>query len=424
MNNTTIRKAALAFGCIFLGMTSYYILKPVRDSLFLGEWGSRRLPWAHLFVLAVTLVTAWVYTRGASRLTRVRLVTSAVGFCLACIAVFWLLLTQQNLEPWRAAIAWVYFGWVSVFAVFAVTMFWSLTHIAFRSEEAAAMYGYIGAGATCGAIVGGAITKWLALVVGTEQLLLVAFFLLTPCLLLGRVLAKRSDETAAVQEPRGTVRQTSAWKVFRDSPYLCVLWMIMFLWVFIMVLDEYRHNRVIEEAFTSKDQRTAYFGSIYFYANLIGLFLSLVITRPILTRWGPRPALLFFVGIILASSVGLLVAPSFELVTITKIAYPAVGYSIGQWSRELLYTRTSTREKLVGKGYIDTVGFRAGGGFASIALITAAAIGTGADGLLTHAVTQLSYVTIPLGLLLGVLIWWICRAFHRKQSVSLANVSD
>ena len=51
----------IGFAYLFLVMTSYYILKPVRESFFLGEQGYKNLPLAHLLVLAATFFTVILY---------------------------------------------------------------------------------------------------------------------------------------------------------------------------------------------------------------------------------------------------------------------------------------------------------------------------------------------------------------------------
>ena len=173
--------------------------------------------------------------------------------------------------------------------------------------------------------------------------------------------------------------------------------------------------QLIQRAIPDTDTRTAFLGSISLCSGPIGLFLGAVVTGPVLFRFGAKPALLSFAGLIVASGAAMFIAPSLALVQLSKIAYEAVGYSIGQWSREYLYTVRSTAEKFIAKGYIDTFVFRLGAGGGALGLILASRMGPGTDGLLTGAVTRLSLVTIPLGLLLAYLSWWICAQFARAQ---------
>ena len=431
-----LRKVGFGFGYIFLVMTSYYILKPVRESFFLGEKGYSRLPIAHLMVLAATFVAVIIYTRVARKLGPARLVTAANLFFVTSVLGFWVFLTQVDVSTgWQAALrgkmAWVYYCWVSVFSVFAMTLFWSVIHTIFTASDGSKCYGIIGSGATIGAIFGGWITKSLAERIGTENLLLVAAGFLVPCLLLGHQLV-RLVPTSSAQEPEASTEQAtkkkrSAIEIFRGSPYLCVMALIVMMTVLITVFDEYRYNQLISLEFEGRgDERTAFFGRIYQTANIIGLFFSLVLTGIVQSIWGPRPGMLLFALLVIVSAIAFMVSPTIECVFCSLVALQSVRYSIYQWSRELLYTQTSKEAKFIAKGFIDTFMFRAGAGGAALALILASRLfpSRGEQGLLSNAAVEISYVTIPLGVVLACLAWWVTGRFYElKRQAAEAAVS-
>lgn len=421
-------RVTLSFCYYFLVLTSYYILKPVRESFFLGEKGYRNLPVVHLLVLAATFIAVIVYTKASRRLGPARLVTATNVFFLISILGFWIFLTQVDtssgvLATARRQMAWVYYCWVAVFSVFAIALFWSLTHTVFTADEGSKCYGVIGSGATIGALTGGLLTHRLAEIIGTENLLVVAAAMLSPCIVFGNMLARlsrqRQTAQAELQSGVASAKKTPALTIFRNNRYLCVLGLIVMLTVVITVLDEYRYNKLINLEFQDRqDVRTAFFGRVYFLSNCIGLFFSLALTGVIQSIWGPRPGLLLFAGIVVMSGIAFLFFPSINTVLYSLVAMQAVGYSIYQWSRELLYTQTTAEEKFIAKGFIDAFMFRVGAGTAALALIGATAIGSGEDGLLTHAVTCLSWVTIPLGLLLGGMGWWISARFQALKAAA------
>ena len=462
-----IQRVILGFTYIFLVMTSYYILKPVRESFFLGEKGYRNLPKAHLLVMVVTFVTVLIYTRASRRLGPARLVTVANLFFIVCISGFWFAL-QATKEPpekpstqpaaianqttsvetdqsknaadktaarqqvdaqtdqqstdentARGQLAWVYFCWVSVFAVFAVTLFWSVIHTVFSTEEGAKSYGIIGAGATTGAMSGGWLTQTFAQRMGTENLLLLAVGLLVPCLLLGRRLAKLSADPTVGKlagqddKPESRKPRRDVLRIFRHSPYLCVLGLIVLLTVLVSVFDDYRYGEIINRELTNRDLRTQFYGSLYFQTNLIGLVFSLVLTGPIQARWGPRPGILMFAFVVMASGAIFLVRANQYVVFYSAVALQSVGYSIYQWSRELLYTTTTHEEKFVAKGFIDTFLFRAGAGTAALCLLAAQ---EWFPSLLDNAVRDISFITLPLAVVLAGLGWWISGQFHAMKA--------
>ena len=66
--------------------------------------------------------------------------------------MFWLLLDARR----RAAqtVARVFFVWISVFVLFAVSVFWSFMADVYSSEQGKRLYGFIAAGGSAGALAG------------------------------------------------------------------------------------------------------------------------------------------------------------------------------------------------------------------------------------------------------------------------------
>ena len=67
-----------------------------------------------------------------------------------------------------------FFIWVSVFNLFVVSVFWSFMADLFGNERGKRLFGFIAAGGTAGALLGPAITTFLAVPLGPLNLLLVS----------------------------------------------------------------------------------------------------------------------------------------------------------------------------------------------------------------------------------------------------------
>ena len=86
----------------------------------------------------------------------------------------------------------MFFVWISVFNLFAVSVFWSFMADLFSSEQGKRLFGFIAAGGSAGALAGPALTVWLAVPLGPANLLIVAALFLE-----GAVLCVRRLEQAA-----------------------------------------------------------------------------------------------------------------------------------------------------------------------------------------------------------------------------------
>src|SRR5918992_3771893 len=133
---------AWAFAYFFLLLCSYYLLRPVRDALAV-ELGGPALRWLFTATFAAMLALVPVFGWLASRLPRAKLLRAVNGFFVLNLLAFAL-----ELNPL------VFFVWLSVFNLFAVSVFWSFMSDLFDTRQAARLYGTIAAGGSCGAIAG------------------------------------------------------------------------------------------------------------------------------------------------------------------------------------------------------------------------------------------------------------------------------
>ena len=414
------QKALLAWGYFLTVMASYYVLKPVRESLFLHAHGFEGLPLVHMLVMGVTLVASLAYGELARRVDRRELVRRInLGF-LAIAVAFWLVLGPGGAgEEVRQVLAWVFYCWVSVFSVFSTTLMWSLTHALFTPEEGTRWYGMIGTGGTIGALTGGYLTRGLAEDVGTVNLLMIAGCLLVPLVVTGTRLASpefvadpttsSSGGAAAAkpteEPPEEAGRLPSLGDLMRRSPYLCGIALLIFLAVLAAVFDDYRFKQVLTQDLPDLDKRTAFLGSVYFTTNAVGLFTGLFLTAPLQRRFGPLPGLLVYPALILCGGVALLTDASLDVLFWVIALQSAMAYSIFQTSRELLFLPTSRGAKFVAKGFITTFVFRAGTGIGALGIYLA----WPEDGLRTA-----SYLTIPLALVLMGVATWLSREYSQR----------
>jgi len=75
-------KTFLMFLYFFLTITAYYILKPVRDSLFIEWMGAENLPFVYLGDALVIGLVVYVYSRFAERLEGYLLITASALFLI------------------------------------------------------------------------------------------------------------------------------------------------------------------------------------------------------------------------------------------------------------------------------------------------------------------------------------------------------
>jgi AAA family ATP:ADP antiporter len=197
---------------IFLVLLSYYVLKPIRDSLIgnatrFGLEGDELK--AYLAALMAFLIIGIVrlYSTLASKYNRVTLLNITSGFIVSCVLIFFVLLKVLAIKG--AGIAIAYFVWLGIVNVFIIAQFWSYANDIYSEKQGKRLFALIAIGQSVGAILG----AWLSQQYGKEYtfvLLFSAAIVLTISMVLynvaNRRVAKRGtggtegDEQAADKE--------------------------------------------------------------------------------------------------------------------------------------------------------------------------------------------------------------------------------
>src|SRR5689334_5111800 len=159
-----------SFAYFFCLLAGYYVLRPLRDEMGVAG-GVRNLQWLFTATFVTMLAAVPVYGALVARLPRRRFIPLVYHFFVFNLAVFWFFLFF-GLE--KVVVARVFFIWVSVFNLFAVSVFWSFMADLFSSEQGKRLFAYIAAGGSAGALAGPAVTVLLVERLGTANLLLIA----------------------------------------------------------------------------------------------------------------------------------------------------------------------------------------------------------------------------------------------------------
>ena len=357
-----------SFAYFFCLLAGYYVLRPLRDEMGVAS-GVRNLQLLFTATFVVMLAAVPVFGAVVARLPRRRFIPLVFHFFVANIAIFWLLLT---FDVGRIHVARVFFVWISVFNLFAVSVFWSFMADRYTSEQGKRLFGFIAAGGSAGALLGSALTVGLAARIGPVNLLLVAAMLLELAVLCAHRLEAAtppaaSAPVAATAPPAPGARAESAglgggWlagiAMVLRSPYLAGI----ALWVTLLSLAGtflyFQQANIVAAASDDPAVRTRIFATIDLSANLLQIIVQFFATRRLIARFGVGLAaaalpLVFGLGFLaLAFAPMLLVVVAFQ--TIQRTA----NFAISNPAREVLFTVLEREEKYKAKNVIDNVVFR------------------------------------------------------------------
>ena len=133
---------------IFLLLTAYYIVKPVREALILVGGGAEVKSYAAAGQGLLLLGAVPLYAMLATRLPRLKLINIVTLFFTACLAGFYIL-AQFNVP-----LGIVFYLWVGIFNLMVIAQFWSFTNDIYTPDEGKRLFPLVAFGASAGAVGG------------------------------------------------------------------------------------------------------------------------------------------------------------------------------------------------------------------------------------------------------------------------------
>ncbi len=385
----------------FLLLSSYYMLRPVRDEMGV-QTGVDRLQWLFSGTFVFTLLTVPAFGWVVRRVPRAWLLPTVYGFVVVNLLGFYAAFAVGVTAVTAAA----FFIWLSAFNLIVVSLFWSNVSDAFTTEQSHRLYGYIFAGGTAGALAGPALTTLLARYVSSAHLLALSAVLLAlaaACMALLR--RARPEAAAAARQPIGGsilagVPLTLKLPSLRGVAVLVICYTAVHTVLYVEVADLAQHT------YPGSGERTAFFASLDLAVNGIALAIQLLLTRPIVQRFGLAAALAVAPLLVLA---GLAAAGAWRtaiLLVGTQIANRAGEFSLVRPGREMIYTTVDPESRYKAKNFIDTVVYR--GNDAVMAWLVSTVRSAGLDAVVLAG--------IPIALAYVVTGFRVGRRHDRKEA--------
>jgi len=366
------RALGWSFAYFFCLLAGYYVLRPLRDEMGVAG-GVRNLQWLFTATFLVMLAAVPLYGALVARLPRRRFIPVVYHFFAANIAIFWLLLT---FDVERVTVARVFFVWISVFNLFAVSVFWSFMADLYSTEQGKRLFAIIAAGGSAGALAGPALAVWLAVPIGPANLLVIAAVLLEAA-----VLCVTRLETAPREMEKQLHLKTSSetlgggWLdgvvLLLRSPYLAGI----ALWVSLLSIAGtflyFQQANIVAAASDDPAVRTRMFASIDLAVGLLTIVVQFLATGKLIKRFGIGPTLAFLPFVFAAGFAALAATPMLAVVIAFQALQRTANFAVSNPAREVLFTVLAREEKYKAKNVIDIVVFRgadAAGGWLFAAL--------------------------------------------------------
>jgi AAA family ATP:ADP antiporter len=338
-----------AFAYFFLILCSYYILRPVRDALAV-EAGQQALQWlftaTFIAMLALVPLFGWL----SARLPRTRLLPLAYAFFVVNLLGFAAYMHTA-----------VFFVWLSVFNLFAVSLFWSYMSDIFDTAQASRLYGAIAAGGSCGAIAGPLVAAFLT---NHRIMLIVSAGLLSLTILCILRLARWSQAHPRAGDPPpeaplgGSILAGA--RAALTSPFLLAICGYLLCYTALSTALYFQQVAIVKDAVPDMGERTRLFAAVDLAVNTMTLVLQIVAFSRLTALLSPGWLLAVVPLISVVGFLWLGATPTLAALIAFGVARRVGEFAVSKPAREALFTIVPREERYKAKNFIDTVVYRGG----------------------------------------------------------------
>ena len=407
----------LSWACLWFAtlLGGYYMVRPVREALGSAA-GSVRLPDLFRDVFLTMLIVVPAYSQLVSRFPRRIVVPVVYRFLMLNLLIFAAVLKWDG-DQHIHQVTRVFFVWVSVYVLFAMSLFWSVMADAFSSDQGKRLFGMIAGCGTAGALLGSAFAGHLSATMGLANFLIVPAVLMEVGLLWYRNLeASRTQITReSTQNPTGG-NPFAGFLHVAKSPYLLSICGYILITALCGTSLYLTQAEIVNSVYPEKADRIGVFAWIDFATQALTVGLQFLVAGRLM-KFSLPLTLSILPAAYLTGFAVLGYAPLFAVLVTVVVVTRATVYGIIVPAQGVLFTVVSREDKYKAKNVIDTLVTRGGDAMASRVGDRLRDIGIG--------ITVLSWAMIPLTLGWGILAWLLGRSGAGKAMiVSAKTVSD
>jgi AAA family ATP:ADP antiporter len=363
---------------VFLLLTAYYVIKPVREALILAlSSGAEYKSYMSALIALTLLLAVPAYAKLVDRLPRLKLVVGVTLFFASHLVFFYFATQSAALRP---ILGLVFYVWVGVFNMMVVAQLWSFATDLYDPERGKRLFPLVALGASLGAALGSKIAGLLVEPLGISAMLLVSAGLLVACAWLfveaeRLATASRGALPAGVEkapEPTPAAERGGAFQLVFRHRYVALIAVLTAVYNFANSNGEYMLGKVVKSsalaavaagslaphdvgAFIGKS-----YADFFFAVNVVGVLLQAFVVSRIVRYGGLGVALLVLPVIALSNGLAVLAWPLLSVIRAGKTLENATDYSLNNTVRQMLWLPLSPALKYKAKQAVDTFFVRLG----------------------------------------------------------------
>lgn len=367
-----IKRFGLLAVSLMLTIGPYWMLRVVREAIFIDLVGVRWQPWGKIASVIFIIPLILIYSKlidlfKKEKLFYVIYFTYVVLFLgIAFFTEFPdYIMWAGSTSPFFSWIPGKLVGWLSYaivesFGALAPALFWSFVASYTTTEAAKRGYGMILSVTQLGTISGTLFIANFSQRLGLTIIIVIAasFIATVPFVIRQFLKLKHADTQKFLRKNKPKTGFFEGIRLLIKQPYLLGIFIITAGYEVTGTFLEFQMNILGHQRYPSKEAFAAFYGQYGFFVNLLTFLFALMGTSLFLRHFGLRICLLLFpiaTGIIILNA---RIFPVLPVIVVSMVILKGLSYALNNPSKEILYIPTSRDAKFKAKGWIDVFGIR------------------------------------------------------------------
>lgn len=352
------KDSLLASFLFFLVLSSWYILRPVRNEMAVANVDE--LPLLLAFGALAMLLANPVYAWVASKSNLKKIITYCYSFLILNLLLFlfsWRVLDLGD-SVWLGRIFYI---WCNIYSFFVVSIFWVLIINIYRNAKSRSFYGVIMAGGSLGALFGSEISKRFASSFndfGIELFCLSATILLSLAMITGRYLTTKAENNQKDKNVGGSGLDgiKNVIKVSEIRSIAIYVW----IWTGLMTVHWMTAITIIDGWSQDPEERIVFFSLLEQIVTPLTLIMQLFLTNIFIKYLGVKKILMTYGLLFMLVFVLYGTMPSITIVAVATVTLRLFEYGLNKPTRETVYSTLAKNDRYKSSVFIDTFVSRLG----------------------------------------------------------------
>ena len=364
----------LMFSYFLLVIATFWVLKPIKKSLFLGYYRESGFdlagwhldaPQAELLAKVLNMVVAFaavmVFTLLVRSFRRQQLTSVFSIFFIGCFILY-----SFRLDVAGDLTVWSFYLFGDLYSTLMVATFFAFLNDSVTADKAKRLYGVILLGGVAGGPLGTTAkyalqlsdAMWMWVVSGAALIIMIV------AIAAGRLVGPGAEmpvvdhpdvskKSAANGDDTQSNPAVEGAKLVLRSRYLLSIVAVVGLYEMVSTIMDFQFSATVLHYLDDDDEIGRQFDLVFATTNWVAFGVQLLLTSFVMTRFGVGAALLFLPVAAMLGSVSFLIAPVLLFGSALNTCDNGFSYSINQSAKEALYVPTTKDEKYKAKAFID-----------------------------------------------------------------------